>query len=78
MKKIILSLSLATIFSFSSCSFLSDMLNPQSMSEQESASQENISQSDDVVRPDLIWDTETLFATKPELRETDVSLGETP
>lgn len=72
MKKIILSLSLAAIFSFSSCSFLSDMLNSQSVSEQES-----ISQSDDIVKPDLMWDTETLFATKPEMQETDVSLGGT-
>ena len=76
MKKIILSLSLAAIFSFSSCSFLSDMLNSQSTPEQESTSQESISQSDDIVKPDLIWDTETLFATKPELQETNVSLGE--
>ena len=72
MKKIVLSLSLAAMFAFSSCSFLNDMLNPQSSSEQES-----ISQSDDIARPDLIWDTETLFATKPEMRETDVSLGGT-
>lgn len=76
MKKIILSLSLAAIASFSSCSALNDMLNPQNSQNLQSASeQESVSQIDDIVKPDLMWDTETLFATKPEMQETDVYLG---
>ncbi len=73
MKKIILSLTLAAILSFPSCSFLDNLLSSQSTSEQESISQSDV--VEDVVKPDLMWDTETLFATKPELQETDVSLG---
>ena len=78
MKKIILTLSLAAITCLSSCSILDILQSPQnSQSSQSSSEQESISQTDDIVKPDLMWDTETLFATKPELQETDVSLGGT-
>ena len=60
MKKIILSLSLAAIASFSSCSVLTDMLNPQSsQNSQITSEQESTSQTDEIVKPDLMWDTET-------------------
>ena len=87
MKKIILSLSLAAIASFSSCSLLSNLQNSQSTTDYDSGSnaqssqstpeQENTPQIEDIVKPDLMWDTETLFATKPELQESDVYLGST-
>ena len=78
MKKIILSLSLAAVACFSSCSLLSNLQNTQStQSTQSTPEQESTSQVDEFVKPDLIWDTETLFATKPEMQETDVSLGGT-
>ena len=73
MKKIILALSLAVITCFSACGGG----NNNAQSSQSSSEQESTSQTDEFVKPDLIWDTETLFATKPEFQETDVSLGGT-
>ena len=73
MKKLALTLSLALIAGFSSCGGGNN--NNQSSSDQ--PKQEILYQMDDVVKPDLMWDTQTLFATNPELQESDVSLGDT-
>ena len=86
MKKLALILSLSLIAGLSACTSGgvtsggvtsgSESTN-QSTSEQPQEEKEMLYHVDDVVKPDLIWDTETLFATKPELMESDVFLGDT-
>ena len=73
MKKTILTLSLAAIACFSACGGG----NNDGATSSDQPNQEVLYQIDDVVKPDLMWDTETLFATTPELQETDVNLGDT-
>lgn len=80
MKKLALILSLSLIAGLSACTSggiaSGGENNSQSTSEQPQQ-EEMLYHVDDVVKPDLIWDTETLFATQPELQEADVSLGDT-
>lgn len=81
MKKLALVLSLSLIAGLSACTSGgvtsgSESTN-QSTSEQPQEEKEMLYHVDDVVKSDLIWDTETLFATKPELMESDVFLGDT-
>ena len=71
MKKIILSLLLAFTACFSACGATNNTQNSSN-----SQKQELLYPMDDVVKPDLMWDTNTLFATDPELQECDVALGE--
>lgn len=79
MKKLALILSLSLIAGFaasaSGCTASGEKNNSQSTSEQ-TQEKEMLYHVDDVVKPDLIWDTETLFATDPALIESDVSLGD--
>ncbi len=72
MKKIALSLLLAFTACFSACGGGNNTQNSS-----EVPKQEVLYPMDDVVKPDLMWDTETLFATEPELQEADVALGNT-
>lgn len=72
MKKFALTLSLALVAALSACG----TENHNSQSDSTQTKQEVLYQMDDVVKPDLMWDTETLFAAEPELKETDVSLGD--
>ena len=80
MKKLALLLSFSLITGFSQCTsgIASEggENNSQSTSEQ-TQQEEMLYHVDDVVKPDLIWDTETLFVTKPELIGADVFLGDT-
>ena len=76
MKKLLTTLLAFTFVFASGCSFLPFGNSSSSESSSEhTEKQEVLYQMEDVVKPDLLWDTNTLFDTTVEMKEVDLDLG---